>query len=467
MNPNRTPASTTRRERLAQRRLESQTSPKFTRFLVALGIFATVALRNWDLVMYSAQYLMVLAIFIHLAKHRLKFQAGLYLAFYGVFALWCLASAFWAVDTDRVLSGALGIVHFVVLGTALAAYTIAQRSPEFILNCVAWSIAGLVVVLLLLTPTEVWLQALEPTADASTDANRLGSTVRYHPNALGRIASIGTFIWIFKLKSESSHRVLKALVIVALVAVLVLTKSRLSIALLVVLVLLLFFFTARTLAQYLVRAITGLIASLVGIWAVLSIPILYDTIGFRFVAMLGLEGSVDASTSTRAEMTRIAFELFERNPITGVGFQHYSYYYFNEYSGWAETSAHNNYAEILATLGIVGLLSYYTLLVWITYKLFRLLRKTTDSGRPLAAFLFLLAVSQLVADFASISYTSDFIQLLTALLFGWVIVIRNEQRTQDKARRPGRRRSHRGALSTKSNAQRSRRGLPTGGSELP
>lgn len=393
-----------------------------TRVLVALGVFATVALRNWSPIVYGAQYLMVFAIFLHLARRRMKFQAGIYVAFYGFFAMWCLLSTLWARETERSLSGTIGVFQFVLISATVAAYVIAEREPEFLMDCLAWSVVGLVLVLIILTPIDVWREAIAPVADASSAANRLGHTVSYHPNALGRIASIGAFIWIYKFRSNRTHRLLNLLMIFGLVAVLLLTKSRLSIALFVVLVLLYLLFTSPNLGKLTMRLILGGAGLGLVYWAVLHIPVLYNTVGFRFTAMLGATGAVDASTSTRAEMVDIAFDLFSQNPIFGVGFQNFSYYYYHEYSGWAETYAHNNYSELLADLGLVGIISYYSIPLWVAYWFFRRFRTSERAGRTLSSFLFLLAASQLAADFASISFTSDFVQLVTALLFSWMIL---------------------------------------------
>jgi len=404
-----------------------------TRIFVAIGIFATIALRNWAVVMYAAQYAMVVAVVVHLIAKRMKFRAGMYAGFFGLFAVWCLTSAFWARDRSSALEGTAGVLHFVILGTAIAAYVIAERCPEFLLSCIAWSVLGLMFVLVIVTPLDTWQQALAPTLDASSDANRIGYTVRYHPNALGRITAIGAFIWFYRLRADKSYVVPKLLAIALLVAVLVGTKSRLAILLFVVLVFFFILLTARHLGRFL--ASTVFAAAFVGVtaWALFAIPALYNTVGFRFSAMLGLSGEVDASTSTRAQMTSIALELWRDNPLTGVGFGNFSYYYFYTYAGWAETYAHNTYAELLADLGIVGVITYFGLLVWIVIALFRMLGPARRRGDSLlVAFLFLLAASQLVADVASISYTNDFVQLVTVLVFTWTVILR-----QDESRSPG------------------------------
>lgn len=409
------------------RRYVGGSTVDFTRLLVAFGIFATVALRTWDVVVYGAQYLMVLAVVLHLAKRRFAFRAGAYAAFYGFFTIWCALSALWARDADRTLSAVPGLLHFTILGTVIAAYVIAESSPEFLMNCLAWSVLGLVVVLVILTPPDVWRETMEPMANASSDANRLGYTVRYHPNALGRVLAIGALLWIFKLREVRNYRLLKLLVVIALVTVLLLTKSRLSIALLSALVLLFLLFTSRDFSKFMMRATIGIAGACLTVWAFLTVQVLYDAVGFRFAAMWGAGGTTDASTATRAEMIRIAFDLFGRNPIGGVGFENFAYFYYYDYSGWAETYSHSNYFELLAGVGAVGLLSYYAIPIWVTGKLASQRRSDGHHDRAAATLLLLLAISQLVADTASISYTNDFVQLVTVLLFSWVVV--NESRS--------------------------------------
>lgn len=387
--------------------------------MILFGVVATVALRNWSALVYAGQLMMVFAVLVHLGRKHLRFRVGMYFGFYGAFALWCLLSTLWAHEPERALAGSLGIVQFVLVGTVLAAYVIAERTPEFLLNCLAWSVVVLAIVLIVLTPLDVWRESLVQTADASSDANRVGYSVRYHPNALGRVLVIGILIWLYKFRVELRHRLPKMLLILVLVAILLLTKSRLSIALLVALVLLFLILNARNIGTFTVRTAAAGVLFAAAVWAVLNIPVLYDAVGFRFMAMFGADGGTDASTSTRADMAEIAFELFGRNPFLGVGFENFSYHYFYEYSGWAETYAHNNFSELLAGLGLIGIACYYAVPVWVLFKMLRNFSLAGRSGRALASILLVLSIGQIAADFASISYTLEFVQLATVLLFSW------------------------------------------------
>lgn len=391
---------------------------------ISVAIFATIALRNWGYVVYATQLAAVLAILLHLAAKRLQFQAGLYLGFGAAFSAWCMLSAFWAADPNRVFAGTLGIVQYILFGSAIAAYVIAERRPDFLLKSIAWSIAGLVVVLLLVTPLDVWQQAMAESANVASDEDRIGYTVRYHPNALGRILAIGAVLWLYLLRTSTSHRFPKLVMIAAIVAVLVLTKSRTSLSLLVIGVFLLLVLLARHVGRMIFSFLlaSGIIAG--GIWAIFNVQFLYQTIGFRFDSLINPDTRVDASANTRSEMLSIALEIWRGSPFNGVGLNNFSYYYFYDYSGWSQTYAHNTYAEILADLGVIGLILFYAVTAWVLVKAIGLLRRTTnDSYRRALALVIALTVSSLVADTASISFTNEPVQLVAVLCYTWVAVM--------------------------------------------
>lgn len=162
-----------------------------------------------------------------------------------------------------------------------------------------------------------------------------------------------------------------------------------------------------------------LLVSVLVFWALLNVPMLYQIVGFRFEAMLGLSGSVDASTETRSEMIAIALELFSGNPITGIGFANYSYYYFYDYGGWAMTYAHSNYAELLAGLGLPGVIAYYAVPVWTLYALIK--NRKSATSREMHALLIAFGVCFLIADYSSISYTNDYVQILWAVSYAYAL----------------------------------------------
>jgi len=396
--------------------------------MIAFGIIATVALRNWPVLVYLGQAAMLFAIIVRMLHKRRTMRIGLYAAWYGFFVLWCLLSTLWAVDPDSALSATTGVIQFVVLGAAIAAYIVAERSPFFLLDCLAWSAVVLVIVLVALTPLDAWQQALAETQNISSSANRIGATVQYHPNALARILAVGAFIWLYKLKKEKGRRLFKYIVIIALTFILLVTKSRLSVILFAALVLLFMIITARSIGKFIARLLLVLGVALILLWALYNVPVLYNTVGVRFEGLVAVDGAVDASTSTREEMSNIAFILFQRAPFTGVGFENFAYYYYYEFAGWTKTYAHNTISELSADLGIVGLISYYVIPVWSLGVLMRRFRLVGRAGRIEVSGLLVLALGQIGADFGSISYTSEYSQILTAVLYGCAVLAKSDRR---------------------------------------
>ena len=97
-----------------------------------------------------------------------------------------------------------------------------------------------------------------------------------------------------------------------------------------------------------------------GIWFILNNSFLNDLIGqktmvaLREMFYMDVDKDTDYSVYQRAELMKTALEVFRSHPIIGVG-----YYCFLNYNEW-QLYAHNNYLELMADLGLVGLLAYYS-----------------------------------------------------------------------------------------------------------
>lgn len=75
------------------------------------------------------------------------------------------------------------------------------------------------------------------------------------------------------------------------------------------------------------------------------------------------EAKVDVSTQGRMYLQEQGIRVWMEHPFAGVGWHNYRYY--ND----AGLYAHNNYVELLASLGIVGFLLYYTMFLRAGYLL--------------------------------------------------------------------------------------------------
>ena len=393
------------------------------RVSIAVAIVSTVAFKNWNFIVYAAQAAMILMVLSKWSKYPEKRKTGVawYVACYGFFSFWCLISSFWAIAPERAVSASVGVVQFSILGFFLALYLSIENDSKFVVNCLSWAGVILLGVLVLLTPASLWMQAAQATLDAATDQNRIGTTVGYHPNALGQLCAICAVLWFYRYDT-SRKKVRYLFPIAAFVVVILFTKSRLSIVVMAVGIIVYWLLSARGGAKKIAAMLVIGLCVVVGLWAIFSIPALYDLVGFRFAGMLGMTDTVDASTTTRENMIDIALLLFSQRPITGVGFANYAVYYFYDFSGWAMTYAHSNYAELLADLGIPGVVAYYAIPLWTLIFLVKMSKGTGDKGIRYIYMTLMLVL--LVADYSSVSYTNDFVQLLWASAFGFCLTVK-------------------------------------------
>ena len=391
---------------------------------IVLACVATVALRNWSFVVYAAQVFMVLMVLAKCARAGRVPNIWFYVATYGFFTCWCLTSVFWATDEGRVLSASVGIVQFVILGGCIAVYICVEQDTDFVIDCLAWASLALIAVLAATTPVTAWREAMDIMADASSASNRIGYSIGYHPNALGHLCAVSAAIWLYKY-SKSGKKPINLLPVVLMCTIVVFTKSRLSVVIVVACIALYRILITKDFLRKFATLMVLLLAVLAVFWVLLNIPIFYQMVGFRFEAMLGLSGAVDASTSTRSDMIAIAMELFSSKPFTGVGFANYAVHYFYDYGGWTMTYAHSNYAELLADVGLPGTIAYYAVPVWTLCTLIKNWGKAAN--RELHVLLTTLALCLLVADYSSISYTNDFVQILWAASYAYALGLKRSQ----------------------------------------
>ncbi len=149
---------------------------------------------------------------------------------------------------------------------------------------------------------------------------------------------------------------------------------------------------------------------------IMRIPLLYNIIGLRIEAMfLTFQtksfGNTGASTAERGDMIRYAMKFFVSSPLFGHGINTFKSMYGQITGHFAY--AHNNYVELLADLGMVGFLLYYSL----HFKLLRRIKTMNmDLRRECAEFIAILGVV-LFFDIAMVTYYDTRIIMLLAIVF--------------------------------------------------
>lgn len=187
-----------------------------------------------------------------------------------------------------------------------------------------------------------------------------------NPNIDGLILLLGIFFTLYYSKSNYLRNLLSIILISLYTYMIILTGSRTTFIGLAILVILwtTIIYRRQWIELSVIKKviITILLVSAVFYVIVTYLPIFKDsTLYYR----LTLEGGTGGD-SDRIGMYNEAFKFFERKPLSGIGFNHFSEHsVFNVYS-------HSTYAEIISTTGLIGTILYFIPYLIIIYNILKI-----------------------------------------------------------------------------------------------
>lgn len=154
------------------------------------------------------------------------------------------------------------------------------------------------------------------------------------------------------------------------------------------------------------KTILAAVAVFVVAWFVISLPI-FSTINERMISFLS--GEKNVSDLTRERMIEFGLDLFKQHPFFGYGLSNYGVYYGGTYS-------HNNFVEVVVSLGLFGFVPYYLMygipIATLLHKWYRARRLESEN-----VMLLLLLVVDLVFGYGMVQLygKSSWLLLGTAL----------------------------------------------------
>lgn len=153
-----------------------------------------------------------------------------------------------------------------------------------------------------------------------------------------------------------------------------------------------------------------------------QIPYIQNAFGSRMAAVFD-DSIADGSIEARNRARLLAMELFGTKPVLGHGWNAVvsTYgYYFGRSGG---IYAHNNYLEVAADFGIIGLALFYWKYIKDIIYLFKGYKKST-----LLRFSFICLGTILVLDWGQVTYLYLYEMIIYAILFKFIQYIRKEER---------------------------------------
>lgn len=383
-------------------------------FQVLLTAF--VAFSNLKIVLYAAQLCCLLILIIRLSNQKFRLNCKEYFILFGAFVIWSFLSIMWATVPENSVSACISIAQAFFLG--LYVMTISESAEKVDRLLKTFPFANLMMIICLFVETEYaeWSSIIHGSFTVASAEGRLGYSIGLFPNSLGEICAVfATVLYYFYIKEKQKKYLVLVLVDFILV---LLTKSRTSLFfMLFCLVGMLFFYAKK--AEKIKALLISVTLGMVVLWAIFNITTLYDVIGFRLEGLIGIFDSdkyiTDDSTLGRIKLLQAGINIFEESPIIGVGINNYGYHAYHYYGIWTIVPAHNNYIELLADVGIVGAIFYYTLLYTSLIRGIKMLKRSIGNERAFLSVLLIILVCRVIADFFGVSYLEDFHQIMNSI----------------------------------------------------
>lgn len=249
----------------------------------------------------------------------------------------------------------------------------------------------------------------------------------WNANTIGMNLALATFSLFFILKTENTirkHTKIYYYVCMLLFSfIIVFTGSRKSLFILIFSIGF-FSFLIREKGKVARFSLVAMMLALV-IYLSLNIPIFYNIIGSRIEGLLSSvtgQGVVDKSTDTRLLMIDTGFKFFLEKPLFGHGIDSFRQLYYNITGDFRYS--HNNYIELLVSIGVVGTFIYYLGLIMVMLKSYK-------RDNVYAVFSLALIVTFLIIDYGLVSYTSTYIQFFICLTFISLFIIQKNENVKE------------------------------------
>lgn len=312
------------------------------------------------------------------------------------FAGYCLLSSLWAINPENSFSKGLTIIQIIICMTVIYCHYYRNYQPHRLFSIAEYS--GYMIALYY-----IYFWGLGYIRNSLMAGARIENAFA-NGNTIGMSCAISFIISVYFLLYVSKKHIIKFPFMALLLTIVAATASRKALVIVVLGVLFLFLFKYRskdilkTFFRWLF--ISG---SLIALFLlILSFPI-FDGLNHRMEGLIAAimgNGIIDNSTYLRQQFIKIGLEQFLETPFFGIGIdnarllllQHFGY----------TTYLHNNYVELLASGGIVGTGIFYSIYVYIIYKL----KVNWHHYNSEKTLILLLILMQLAMDFGAVSYYS-------------------------------------------------------------
>lgn len=331
---------------------------------------------------------------LYLIKNKFTFhiKLGKFHADVLVFAVFCVTSALWAIVSRDAVQKGIQVAEILL---CMAVVYMCYQNEQNIRPVVSAVVLGGYIIAAYFIAV---YGGLEMAISNATDSIREGVEFA-NINAIGRNMAITITFNVFLIYHEKKFRwwyVFMVLPIIALAA----SQSRTSMLCAIVGVGAIVFANTYNKRGFIISLFSVATLGILIYVLLITVPIFNGVLDRMkgLLAMVTGEGAVDSSAIVRQKMIDAGMIAFKEHPLLGCGIGNarlYSAAYANKY-----TYLHNNYIELLASGGIVGVFLYYrmyfeSIVTIVKHKL------KSNSYSVLCIILLLL---MMIIDYGAVTY---------------------------------------------------------------
>ncbi|MCI9584063.1 MAG: O-antigen ligase family protein [Clostridium sp.] len=364
-------------------------------FLSLTISFALGETRGGPLILLTC---LIAVFFINILRNRylLCFRFTLFHVWMPAFFCSCFISAVSASNMPVAISRCIDILEMMVMAFILFICFQREKNMRRLLKTVMWTGYAVVLYAVFYYGWRYILSVFGSGARISNDA--------LNANTLGMCAAYSIVIQIYFMLYE---KIRFWNVIMAPAAVVIAAsgsrKALMIVILGICLMCILKNFGDKNAKRAMLKALITMLVLAAIFFIVLQFPIFLGVL-IRMQKMVNAflgQGSADSSSLARIRLAEIGMDLFRQSPLIGVGINNPQLYTYSEF-GIEGYYLHNNYIELLAGIGILGIVTYYSIYAVISWNMIRY----RDFGDGEYVIMLTLLTIRLIMDIGMVSYES-------------------------------------------------------------
>lgn len=370
-------------------------------------VFCAIAADEGSIVMKAARLLLIGVFFLYLLCRK-KVRICQYLISLFTFFLFATFSITWAESKEYAFTMTKTLlINALCMCSLFNLIADKQKRIDIVLNC--FVIAPLLLEIRVIISSGVF---------AFLDS-RLAGTI--NGNTIGLCAAFGGIVAIYYW-IQNKDRGFYTFFLGVNILITILSASRKALFCICIPVGILYVSNRKdALIKHIGKLIFLAFVGILGYFAIMYIPILYDLIGSRiegmFKMIMGYKSIADASSASRFKLISWGIEWFKQRPWLGYGIDNYRIVLVKHHPDWPiEYYAHNNYVELLVDVGIIGLVLYYWNYIAILIQSIKYRKYINNKNLLIIGILFALMIS----EYAIVTYYDKYIQIF--LLMIWIIM---------------------------------------------